>query len=159
MGEEKQAFEEERQRVAHGRRHLLPSLVAMRPDLASMGGAEWDAARLAFLSRLGPLAPQLLLALSSESTTPSYDVVFLRSITEAIDKPVRLGGILERACLDTLRRTGFKQKPVLVPLHGSQGPLDGFPVLQDVILVPQAARDSAGRYQGPSGQSPAPQLR
>lgn len=34
-------------------------------------------------ARQGPSAPQLLLALSSESTTASYDCVFLRSITEA----------------------------------------------------------------------------
>merc|ERR1711933_228520 len=86
-----------------------------------MGGAEWDAARLSFLSRLGPGSPELLMALSSESTTPSYDVVFLRSITEAIDRPVRLGGILERASQDTLRRTGHKQKPVLLTFSESSG--------------------------------------
>merc|ERR1712060_1046982 len=140
MGEEKQAFEEERQRVAHGRRHLLPSLTAHRPDLAHVGGAEWDAMRLAWLARLGPGAPELLLALSSESTTPSYDVVFLRSITEAIDKPVRLGGILERACLDTLRRTGHKQRPVVLTFGGTK-PKRGIITedvnqMQDVMLAP-----------------------
>eukprot|EP00930_Biecheleria_cincta_P047735 TRINITY_DN33158_c0_g1_i1.p1 TRINITY_DN33158_c0_g1~~TRINITY_DN33158_c0_g1_i1.p1 ORF type:complete len:434 (-),score=72.90 TRINITY_DN33158_c0_g1_i1:36-1337(-) len=133
-GEELKSYEAERTRIAHGKRHLLPCMQAMRPDLAAFGGAEWDAARLAFLSRLGPGAPQLLLALSSESTTPSYDVVFLRSITESLDKPVKLGGILERASMDTLRRTGHKQKPVV--LHF--GPCDGIP-LQDLVLAPSAS--------------------
>ena len=42
--------------------------------------------------------------------------VFLRSIIDSIDKPVRLGGILERAALDTLRRTGHQQRPVILSL-------------------------------------------
>ena len=67
----------------------------------------WDQRRLAFLER--PETPQLLLALSSESTTASYDVVFLRSIVENCSKVVRLGGILERAALETQRRTGHQQ--------------------------------------------------
>jgi len=139
--EEQQAYEAQRSRIASGKRHLLPSMAALRPDLAHMGGAEWDAARLAFLSELGPGAPRLLLALSSESTTPSYDVVFLRSITEAIDRPVRLGGILERASLDTLRRTGHKQKPVLLtfgggwPGRGGIGDGEGGPALLDLVLA------------------------
>lgn len=133
-GEELKAYESERTRIAHGKRHLLPCMQAMRPDLAALGGAEWDAARLAFLSRLGPGAPQLLLALSSESTTPSYDVVFLRSISESLDKPVKLGGILERASMDTIRRTGHKQKPVVLNF----GSPDGLP-LQDLVLAPLAA--------------------
>mmetsp|Transcript_18531 Transcript_18531/g.38549 ORF Transcript_18531/g.38549 Transcript_18531/m.38549 type:complete len:373 (+) Transcript_18531:33-1151(+) len=139
--EEQRAFDEQRARIANGKRHLLPSVSASRQDLAPMGGAEWDAARLAFLAGLGPGAPRLLLALSSESTTPSYDVVFLRSITEAIDKPVRFGGILERASLDTLRRTGHKQKPVLLDLGGAQG---GLPP-QDLILAATAAPGVSSR--------------
>lgn len=133
-GEELKAYESERTRIVHGKRHLLPCMQAMRPDLAALGGAEWDAARLAFLSKLGPGAPQLLLALSSESTTPSYDVVFLRSISESLDKPVKLGGILERASMDTIRRTGHKQKPVVLNFGFS----DGLP-LQDLVLAPSAA--------------------
>mmetsp|Transcript_119720 Transcript_119720/g.211634 ORF Transcript_119720/g.211634 Transcript_119720/m.211634 type:complete len:415 (-) Transcript_119720:48-1292(-) len=127
---EQKAYEQQRARIASGRRHLLPCVANTRADLAHMGGAEWDAARLSFLARLGPESPQLQLALSSESTTPSYDVVFLRSITEQIDRPVRLSGILERASLDTLRRTGYKQKPVLLSLS------DRTSSLQDVILAP-----------------------
>mmetsp|Transcript_54422 Transcript_54422/g.129697 ORF Transcript_54422/g.129697 Transcript_54422/m.129697 type:complete len:383 (-) Transcript_54422:76-1224(-) len=111
---QQQEFEAQRLRVAQGRRHLLPSFAALRPDLMQFDGAAWDAASLDFLNHFGPQTPQLLLGLSSESTTPSYDAVFLRSITEAIDRPVRLGGILERASLDTQRRTGYKQKPVLL---------------------------------------------
>lgn len=132
-GDELRAFEAERARITHAKRHLLPCLVASRPDLASLGGAEWDATRLAFLSQLGPDAPQVLMALSSKSTTASYDVVFLRSITEGLDKPVRLGGILERASLDTLRRTGHKQKPVLLSLGG--GSTDNVLFLQDIVLA------------------------
>ena len=50
-------------------------MFACRPELATVGGADWDAARMAWVARqLGREAPQLLLALSSESTTPSYDV-------------------------------------------------------------------------------------
>mmetsp|Transcript_96846 Transcript_96846/g.289259 ORF Transcript_96846/g.289259 Transcript_96846/m.289259 type:complete len:375 (-) Transcript_96846:15-1139(-) len=134
--EEQKAYEEQRAHISHGKRHLLPCVAAARPDLAHMGGAEWDAARLAFLARLGRGAPQLLLALSSESTTPSYDVVFLRSITEAVDKPVRLGGILERASLDTLRRTGYKQKPVILDLGGG---LEGPPPQDLILAAPEAA--------------------
>ncbi|CAE8594554.1 unnamed protein product [Polarella glacialis] len=140
-GEELSAYEAERTRITHGRRHLLPCLTAMRPDLAALGGAEWDAARLAFLSRLGPGAPQMLLALSSESTSPSYDVVFLRSIVEGVDKPVRLGGILERASLETLRRTGHKQKPVLLPLGGSRS--EDFVAVQDIAQLERSAPRAA----------------
>ncbi|CAE7587181.1 HCN4 [Symbiodinium microadriaticum] len=113
VGDELTAYHSARARAAYGKRHLLPCMQAMRPELATVGGADWDAARMAWVARqLGREAPQLLLALSSESTTPSYDVVFLRSIIDSIDKPVRLGGILERAALDTLRRTGHQQRPV-----------------------------------------------
>jgi len=131
----------QRARIASGRRHLLPCMASLRPDLAPMGGAEWDAARLAFLSQLGANSPQLLLALSSESTTPSYDVVYLRSIVEQIDKPVRFVGILERASLDTLRRTGHKQKPVLL-LFGDQtdsGRRDSQSRLHDLVLGTSSA--------------------
>eukprot|EP00929_Paragymnodinium_shiwhaense_P044843 TRINITY_DN22996_c0_g1_i1.p1 TRINITY_DN22996_c0_g1~~TRINITY_DN22996_c0_g1_i1.p1 ORF type:complete len:449 (+),score=52.53 TRINITY_DN22996_c0_g1_i1:1126-2472(+) len=141
--DEKEAYEKERQRISNGKRHLLPSLAAFRPDLAPMGGAEWDAARLGFLSQLGPGSPELLLALSSESTTPSYDVVFLRSVTEMLDRPVRLGGILERASLDTLRRTGHKQKPVILSLHHDSGSRFAHlerQALQDVVLAPGGSR-------------------
>lgn len=132
-GNELLAFEAERARINHAKRHLLPCLVASRPDLAYLGGAEWDAARLAFLSKLGPDAPQVMMALSSESTMASYDVVFLRSITEGLDKSVRLGGILERASLDTLRRTGHQQKPVLLSFGGSC--TDNVLLLQDIVLA------------------------
>eukprot|EP00931_Biecheleriopsis_adriatica_P090269 TRINITY_DN64285_c0_g1_i1.p1 TRINITY_DN64285_c0_g1~~TRINITY_DN64285_c0_g1_i1.p1 ORF type:complete len:404 (+),score=69.88 TRINITY_DN64285_c0_g1_i1:57-1268(+) len=135
--EEQKAFDAQRARIAHGKRHILPCMVAMRPDLANLGGAEWDASRLAFLSQLGAGAPRLLLALSSESTTPSYDVVFLRSFTEGLDKPVKLGGILERAALDTLRRTGHKQRPVLLNLDGGDGNPLTMP-LHDIVLAPAA---------------------
>lgn len=134
-------YEQQRARIASGRRHLLPCMASLRPDLAPMGGAEWDAARLAFLSQLGANSPQLLLALSSESTTPSYDVVYLRSIVEQIDKPVRFVGILERASLDTLRRTGHKQKPVLL-LFGDQtdsGRRDSQSRLHDLVLGTSSA--------------------
>lgn len=137
--DEKIAFDQQRARIASGRRHLLPCVTSLRPDLAPMGGAEWDAARLSFLSQLGSHSPQLLLALSSESTTPSYDVVYLRSIVEQIDKPVRLGGILERASLDTLRRTGHKQRPVLLCLC-DQTSREAVAKLQDLVLM----RPSAG---------------
>mmetsp|Transcript_146498 Transcript_146498/g.365323 ORF Transcript_146498/g.365323 Transcript_146498/m.365323 type:complete len:434 (+) Transcript_146498:107-1408(+) len=154
--EEQKAFDEEKARVANGKRHLLPSVVAMRPDLAALGGADWDASRLSFLSRLGLAAPQLLLALSSESTTPSYDVVFLRSITEAIDRPVRLGGILERAGLDTMRRTGHKQKPVLLALGCAAQPgchgASRQPALQDMVLAQTPAVSATG---GPPSSAPA----
>lgn len=132
--EEQEAYEDARARVAAGRRHLLPSLAAHRPDLAHIGGAEWDAARLGGLGDLGAGSPQLLLALSSESTTSSYDAVFLRSVTEAIDRPVRLGGIFERAGLDTLRRTGHRQKPVLLVLGGPRAG-DGTSATQDLVLA------------------------
>lgn len=132
-GAELKAFEEERARIAHSRRHLLPSVAALRPDLGPLGGADWDAARMSFFSSLGPGSPDMLLALSSESTTPSYDVVFLRGIVEALDKPVKLSGIFERASLDTLRRTGHKQKPVVLTLG-----VNGRDALQDLVLAPAA---------------------
>ena len=40
---------------------VLPSLAAFRSDLAPMGGAEWDAARLGFLSQLGPGALPVII--------------------------------------------------------------------------------------------------
>ena len=46
--------------------------------------------------------------------------VFLRSIVDSIDKPLRLGGILERASLETLRRTGHQQKPVVLSFGALQ---------------------------------------
>merc|ERR1712046_515389 len=103
-------------------------------------GAEWDAARLSFLSQLGPNSPLLLLALSSESTTPSYDVVYLRSIVEQIDRPVKLVGMLERASLDTLRKTAHKQKPVLLMLCDQTDLASKqSPKLQDLIIAPMSA--------------------
>eukprot|EP00927_Polykrikos_kofoidii_P036713 TRINITY_DN30990_c0_g1_i1.p1 TRINITY_DN30990_c0_g1~~TRINITY_DN30990_c0_g1_i1.p1 ORF type:complete len:478 (-),score=82.54 TRINITY_DN30990_c0_g1_i1:84-1517(-) len=158
--EEKQEYEEERSRIAVGRRHLLPSLVAMRPELAHMGGAEWDAVRLNFLSNLGAGSPELLLALSSEATTPSYDVVFLRSITETLNRPVRFGGIIDRAIQDTLRRTGHKQKPVVLSFGDglSQSLADRLdrlakPALSDIILAPVAASATAARRGGCGGRA------
>ncbi|CAE7032987.1 HCN4 [Symbiodinium natans] len=75
VGEELAAYQAARARCAHGKRHLLPCMLPVRRELASLGGADWDAARMAFVARqLGAGAPQLLFALSSESTTPSYDV-------------------------------------------------------------------------------------
>jgi len=38
--DEKEAYEQQRACIANGRRHLLPSVVSMKPELASMGGAE-----------------------------------------------------------------------------------------------------------------------
>lgn len=138
--DEQKAYELQRARIATGRRHLLPSVACLRPDLAPMGGAEWDAAHLSFLSQLGPNSPQLLLALSSESTTPSYDVVYLRSIVEQIDKPVRFVGMLERASLDTLRKTGHKQKPVMLLLcdRAESSSRNGSGKLQELILAQPA---------------------
>lgn len=121
--------------VAYQKRHLLPSVQALRPDLAFQN-AMWDQRRLAFLRHLGPDAPEILMALSSESTTASYDVVFLRSIVDSIDKPVRLGGILERASLETLRRTGHQQKPVVLSFGGGERNL-----LEESVL---ARRDDLG---------------
>jgi len=145
FGEELAAFEAAKARAAYGKRHLLPCMQALRPDVATMGGADWDAARMAALSRQiqGPGAPQLLIALSSESTTRSYDVVFLRSIIDSIDKPVRLGGILERAALDTLRRTGHQQKPVILYLGG-----DCLENLQDCVLASRPGPGSGLRRGG-----------
>merc|ERR1711972_4559 len=131
--EEQLAFDQQRAKIAQGRRHMLPCLASLRPDLAPMGGAEWDAARLSFLSQLGTNSPHLLLALSSESTTPSYDVVYLRSITEQIDRPVRLVGILERAGLDTLRKTGHRQRPVFLTLCDQASRCDVS--LHDLVLA------------------------
>eukprot|EP00928_Gymnodinium_smaydae_P029756 TRINITY_DN22319_c0_g1_i1.p1 TRINITY_DN22319_c0_g1~~TRINITY_DN22319_c0_g1_i1.p1 ORF type:complete len:420 (-),score=90.45 TRINITY_DN22319_c0_g1_i1:212-1399(-) len=145
--EEQAVFDDQRARISAGRRHMLPSLLPMRPELSNMGGAEFDAARLGFLGNLGAGAPRLLLALSSESTTPSYDVVFLRSITEAIDKPVRIWGILERAALDTLRRTGHKQRPVLLDLSGTVAP--GGESAKDLV----AAGASRRRWGDGSGEA------
>ncbi|CAK0808641.1 unnamed protein product [Prorocentrum cordatum] len=147
--EEQEAYEDARARVAAGRRHILPSLAAQRPDLAHIGGAEWDAARLGGLGDLGAGSPQLLLALSSESTTSSYDAVFLRSVTEAIDRPVRLGGILERAGLDTLRRTGHRQRPVLLVL-GAPSAGGGGAATQDLVLAEGPAQPRA------RGAAPSP---
>lgn len=118
LKDERYAYEATKTHVAYQKRHLLPSVQALRPDLAFQN-AIWDQRRLAFLRHLGPNAPEILMALSSESTTASYDVVFLRSIVDSIDKPVRLGGILERASLETLRRTGHQQKPVVLSFGGS----------------------------------------
>lgn len=134
--EEQKAFDAQRMQQVKNRRHLLPGLAAFRPESGPMCGADWDAARLGFLAQLGPGCPELLLALSSESSTPSYDVVFLRSITEAIDRPVRLGGILERASLDTLRRTGHKQNPVLLALgYAPSGSPNAAPPLAETVLA------------------------
>mmetsp|Transcript_107537 Transcript_107537/g.213574 ORF Transcript_107537/g.213574 Transcript_107537/m.213574 type:complete len:388 (-) Transcript_107537:25-1188(-) len=123
--EDQEVYNQSRLRVANGRRHLLPSLAAFRPDLDPLSGGDWDAARFASLSRLGGVgAPRVLLALSSEATTASRGAIFLRSITDAIDRPVRLGGILERASQATLRRTGHKQRPVLLSIGGAGGVRD-----------------------------------
>jgi len=118
LKDERQAYEATKSELQMRKRHLLPSVQALRPDLAFQN-AVWDQRRLAFLRHLGPNAPEILMALSSESTTASYDVVFLRSIVDSIDKPVRLGGILERASLDTMRRTGHQQKPVVLTFGGA----------------------------------------
>lgn len=118
LKDERQAYEATKTELQMRKRHLLPSVQALRPDLAFQN-AVWDQRRLAFLRHLGPNAPEILMALSSESTTASYDVVFLRSIVDSIDKPVRLGGILERASLDTMRRTGHQQKPVVLTFGGA----------------------------------------
>jgi len=145
VGEELTAYHAARARAAYGKRHLLPCMQAMRPELASVKGADWDAARMAWVARqLGREAPQLLLALSSESTTPSYDVVFLRSIIDSIDKPVRLGGILERAALDTLRRTGHQQRPVILSLGGDVGAED----LRDSVLASRPWPAGEGTRRG-----------
>jgi hypothetical protein len=138
--EEQNAFDSQKARIANGRRHLLPCMASLRPDLAPIGGADWDAARLSFLSQLGSNSPQLLLALSSESTTPSYDVVYLRSIVEQIDRPVRFIGMLERARLDTLRKTGHKQKPVLLLLCDKAAlASSSYAKLQDLVIAPSHA--------------------
>lgn len=153
--EEQHAYEQQRARITSGRRHLLPCMSSLRPDLAPMGGAEWDAARLSFLTQLGANSPQLLVALSSESTTPSYDVVYLRSIVEQIDRPVRFLGILERAGLDTLRRTGHKQRPVLLLLcdQTERPARDSVVRFQELVL----AQSQAGL--GYAGGAPALLLR
>lgn len=135
LKDERYAYEATKTHVAYQKRHLLPSVQALRPDLAFQN-AMWDQRRLAFLRHLGPDAPEILMALSSESTTASYDVVFLRSIVDSIDKPVRLGGILERASLETLRRTGHQQKPVVLSFGGGERNL-----LEESVL---ARRDDLG---------------
>merc|ERR1719359_2609044 len=84
-----------------------------------MSGALWDADEFSFLIPKTPEDPRFTLALSSESTRASYDAHFLRAIVEAIDRPVKLGGILERAKLDTMRRTGFQQTPIIMNLTGN----------------------------------------
>lgn len=145
VGDELTAYHSARARAAYGKRHLLPCMQAMRPELATVGGADWDAARMAWVARqLGREAPQLLLALSSESTTPSYDVVFLRSIIDSIDKPVRLGGILERAALDTLRRTGHQQRPVILSLGGDASAED----LRESVLASRPWPAGEGTRRG-----------
>lgn len=136
--DEHAAYEQQRAQRANGRRHMLPCVASLRPELAPMGGAEWDAAKLSFLSQLGSGSPNLVLALSSESTTPSYDVVYLRSIVEQIDRPVRLAGILERASLDTVRRTGHKQRPVVLFLC-DQMSREAVSRLQELILTQSSA--------------------
>lgn len=163
--EEQHAYESQKARIANGRRHLLPCMASLRPDLAPMGGADWDAARLSFLAQLGPNSPQMLLALSSESSTPSYDVVYLRSIVEQIDRPVKLVGILERASQDTLRKTGHKQRPVLLLLcdPADDASKQRAAKLQDMIISPLAVgsaltlrrnNSSACILDGQSGRLP-----
>ncbi|CAK9110019.1 unnamed protein product [Durusdinium trenchii] len=147
LKDEHEAYQATKTQVAQKKRHLLPCVQAMRPDLA-FGNAMWDQQRLAFLSHLGRLghgAPELLLALSSESTTASYDVVFLRSIVESIDKPLRLGGILERASLDTLRRTGHQQKPVILSFGPADAKQERRMKLEEYVLARPAPEAHAGR--------------
>jgi len=55
--EDQEVYEQSRLRVANSRRHMLPSLAAFRPDLTPLGGGDWDASRLASLSRCN-LPPQ-----------------------------------------------------------------------------------------------------
>ncbi|CAE7032995.1 mut-7 [Symbiodinium natans] len=72
--------------------------------------------------------------------------VFLRSIIDSIDKPVRLGGILERAALDTLRRTGHQQRPVILSLGGDATVED----LRDCVLASrQVVRDLSWLIRAP----------
>lgn len=148
--EEQRAFDQQKSRVANGRRHLLPCYADSRKDLMPVGGAEWDAASFGFLNQLGPTAPRVLLGLSGEAMQVSYDAVFMRSITDGIDRPVRLGGIFERAGLDTQRRTGYKQKPVVLNLGGPAD--DGQLLPPDLIIASQ----QGAQLHGNNDASPGP---
>merc|ERR1712232_1294947 len=109
-----------------------------------LSGADWDAESFAFLRPTSSSAPRFTLALSSESTQKSYDAHFLRNIAEAIDKPVKLGGILDRARLETMRRTGFKQAPQIFSFDegGARGDVIQ-PLLETVLTNSRTAAPSA----------------
>jgi hypothetical protein len=133
--QDKQAFEMQRARIERGHRHLIPSFATASRGPRHMSGALWDADEFSFLVPKNPEDPRFTLALSSESTRASYDAHFVRSIVDGIDKPVKLGGILERAKLDTMRRTGFQQTPAIMSLVGDRGECT---MLDTVLTIPRS---------------------
>eukprot|EP00746_Dinoflagellata_sp_MGD_P007681 gnl/MRDRNA2_/MRDRNA2_115247_c0_seq1.p1 gnl/MRDRNA2_/MRDRNA2_115247_c0~~gnl/MRDRNA2_/MRDRNA2_115247_c0_seq1.p1 ORF type:complete len:359 (+),score=57.27 gnl/MRDRNA2_/MRDRNA2_115247_c0_seq1:80-1156(+) len=155
--QDKQAFEMQRARIERGHRHLIPSFATAQRGPRHMSGALWDADEFSFLVPKNPEDPRFTLALSSESTMASYDAHFLRSIVDAIDKPVKLGGILERAKLDTMRRTGFKQTPAIMNLAGNRGE---FTMLDTVLACyPLASGSNASVQKGALERPPIERLR
>merc|ERR1712232_690940 len=131
---EQQEFEDEKARVERAHRHLLPSFATGALGGRHLSGADWDAESFAFLRPSSSNAPRFTLGLSSESTQKSYDAHFLRNVAESIDKPVKLGGILDRARLETLRRTGFKQAPQIFCFDECGGRGDVVAPLLDTVL-------------------------
>lgn len=147
--QDKQAFEMQRARIERGHRHLIPSFATAQRGPRHMSGALWDVDEFSFLRPKNSEDPRFTLALSSESTRASYDAHFLRCIVEGIDKPVKLGGILERAKLETMRRTGFQQTPAIMNLTGDHS---GSTMLDTALALTPSCAGSNTTIQKASGK-------
>jgi len=118
-GEEK-AWEGERASRKKSARRLLPAIAALRNDY-STDARQHDEARFADFAPQDPSGAQILLAFSSGATMKSKDGLYLRALSEALERPVSLAKRLALTKQVVERRTNFKQTPEVIELTFPRG--------------------------------------
>merc|ERR1719171_2727309 len=118
-GQEK-AWEGERASRLKSARRLLPAIAALRDDY-STDARQHDEARFAEFAPQDPSGAQILLAFSSGATMKSKDGLYLRALSEALERPVSLAKRLALTKQVVERRTNFKQTPEVIELTFPRG--------------------------------------